>query len=438
MFGSDRATKIQADLIRRHLKQRNPYLAMTKALSKISDERLIEMEKMHTAFKLKQMSKRNAQAGFASLIAALVVSALLITLFAVAAQNLVRVSQVTNELAAGQWAATINAAEFSYMATQGAAVQPSALSGVLGSLPNCANPMLVSGQVANGQPAPGYGYSFVGTGNAASFACIGGPTAGYLGYAISIDPTNPMLAGSRHFYTCTGASPGCNGQIHFNDAAPASVSDPVWNTSMSGSSGGSGSGNQTTAPTPILLGSWSSTATYAKGQEVLFPTSTNSTGLFANLTASNSATGQNPLGDATNWIQIGSYSVAPPSLTGSFSGVQLLGGSDYTCPVSGLNCAVVKTQGAVPNDYTTLSTSFTFSTFTVTMSPANGGSPLTIYTQPFPNPGGPANIACTIPAGGTTCTTNISPVVLPSGSQMEIIVVPSLSYQSESLVWTMN
>jgi type II secretory pathway pseudopilin PulG len=445
MFGnqSRKAQHIREDLLRR-----NGHGVFEHCLNLLSDDELIRRHDQFHAEKLARLQAetdkaRRTQAG-ESLIGVLILLLIVMAMAAALAPNAIRATQSKNAGAAAAWAMSVNNAEWTYQ-SNGGYVPPQNLTGVLGSaLPACANPLLLPGGVVGtaanpAAPAMGYTYTFTGAGTATVGA--GCPPA-FLSYTLLIDPTNSMEGGHRHFFTCTGD--GCDGQIHFRDGLSATdhaqESDPIYSTTAVAGGGGNGSGGNTSpsTPTPILTGSWNPSGTYLAGQEVTYANGTNSIGLFANLTGQNSASSQNPAGDASNWIQIASYSTAPPSLTGSFTGVQLIGGSDYTCPVSGLSCAVVRTQGSIPSDYTTLQTSFTMTQFTVTMSPQNGASALSIFTQPLQNPSGPANLGCVIPANGTTCTVNISPVVLPAGSGMEIIVVPSLSYAAESIVWSIS
>lgn len=439
MFGISIARK--AAHIRQDMCKRNPTEVFKRMIDRWDDEALVKADEEAHARRLERMRERRPQAG-ESLIGVLIVLLIIMTMAAGLAPNAIKAAQSKNAAAAAAWAMQVANAEFSY-GTYGGYVQPQYLTGVLGSaLPACANPMLLPGgmvgTIANpAAPAMGYSFNFHGTG--ASAGCVGGPTT-YSAYSMTVDPVNPLEGGQRHFFVCAGT--GCDGQVHYRNATSvtdyAQETDPVWSTTTA-SSGGGGSSSSPAAPTVILTGQWSATPTtpYAAGQEVLY-TNGSSVGIYANLTGSNSPALSNPAGDAMNWVQIGSYSIAPPSLTGSMTGVLLHGGSFYTCPLVGFNCSVVITSGTIPTDYYTFGTSFTMTQFTVTMSPQNGGSALSIYTQPLPNPSGPANLGCTIPAYGTTCTVNLSPVVLPAGSQMEIVVTPGLSLPASSLMWTIS
>jgi hypothetical protein len=440
LFGS---TARKAAILRKQMLADNPTEVFAKMLAKKTDEELLAKYPEHHARRLEMMRERRPQAGFAALLSMMIACAVMLILLAAFLPNSLRSAQVANNASAASFLSLVNTAEAQY-STYGGYVQPYALAGsvqarVAGAA-GCANPMLLPGTIVGSAAMPaapvGYTMSFAG-GTAAAFACVGGPTAAYQNYSINLAPISKIQAGGINFFTCVGT--GCDGQVHYASGRAAVETDPVWSTTIAGTVGGSGSSGSTSPSTPtvILTGPWSGSATYAAGQEVLYTSGAN-VGIYANLTGQNSATNQNPAGDATNWIKIGSYSTAPPSLGGSFSGVPLSGGSFYTCPLVGINCSVVITSGTIPNNYTTIATSFTMTQFTVTMSPQNGGSALSIYTQPLPNPSGPANLGCTIPAYGTTCTVNLSPVVLPAGSQMEIVVTPGLSLPATSLTWTIS
>jgi type II secretory pathway pseudopilin PulG len=274
---------------------------------------------------MKQQRRNHSQRGDA-LISLLIAFAIMGVMLAAIAPALVRKTQNDNADSAASWAAGINAAEFQYQ-NYGGYVPPQSLGGTFALPKACNNPMLVSGQIANQLPA-GYASTFNPGVVIATFSCPSGPTVAYLGYQLSLDPSNRLQA-SRHFFSCTGSScsnPANNGLIKFADGRPAIENDSTYAIlAPSIQNGGGSSGNNGTG-TNVWGGTWAN-GSYSTGIIVLAPTtyngSTGSAGPYLSITSNGGA--NYPPSDPTDWLFLGggapNYTPAPPPTPPCSSGV---------------------------------------------------------------------------------------------------------------------
>lgn len=256
--------------------------------------------------------QRNPEKGAGFLLVEMLVVFLIIGLaLGIAAPNVIKIRQASNENAAAMQLFQVSAAEFSMMQLYGIAVPPSQLTGSLGT-PNgisCANPMLASGSQT--QAPAGYGPMTFTPGapinsNVTSCATVAN---GVSTYSINLDPADALEA-QAHFYTDQTQV------VRFATGRPATSADPVFPIAAPTqgtvstvlalttppATGGSGGTNPNNPPTPptgngqpggqyavtLLLEGGGSVITTLTGTVTIDPTSGT---MSASLAGSGSCTG---------------------------------------------------------------------------------------------------------------------------------------------------
>jgi hypothetical protein len=149
---------------------------------------------------------RRSEAGFISLIGALIAMACMLVLAAALLPSIFRMQQVTNERGAAQFLSTLNQTELVSATAYQQYFAPQNLVGSLGLPLSCSNPLLMTGQMA--QAPEGYVENFIGSGTPS--APCGGVT-GYTSFSVALDPIS-SLAASRHFLLSSS-----DGVIHFSE-----------------------------------------------------------------------------------------------------------------------------------------------------------------------------------------------------------------------------
>jgi hypothetical protein len=134
--------------------------------------------------------------------------------------SIFKMQKITNESGAAQFLSTLNSTELVSATAYGMYLRPQNLVGSLALPLSCANPMLLTGQMA--QAPAGYVETFTGSGapTAPSSTCVG--VTGYSSFTVSLDPISPLSA-SRHYFLSSS-----DGLIHEDDAnRSATLADPV-------------------------------------------------------------------------------------------------------------------------------------------------------------------------------------------------------------------
>ena len=240
--------------------------------------------------------RRHKERGMALLLEVLIVSAILLTIAAVAIPAGFKWRQIANENNAGSALAQIGLAETQYAHVNSAYVPLQFLTGTFSLPVSCSNPFILSG--AQTQNPVGYTMTPVFSGAPSSaFNCAAISGAGS-SFTINADPASP-IDGIRHFYT------DATGIVRYNDEHSAGPADPQFTTTLYALSTNTGGSNNNAGTSGVAT--WSSGTSYPAGTEVIRPTDVNgytcTTSIFFNTSGNNNG---DPGLDTADWAPLGS------------------------------------------------------------------------------------------------------------------------------------
>ena len=295
--------------------------------------------------------KKRSERGGVFLIEMLLVLLIVLVLAAAIVPSALKIQAVSNEVAAAQVLARINAAELTASQIYGGYLLPSVLAqNNLANPTNACFPNLLTG--SDGQPSATSGYAFnftpgtvSGTTISASANCSTPPVL-YQGYTLTANPIShsPSL---RFFYTDQAKV------ITFVDGHAATSSDQIYAVSGTGGSGGNSGGNQGNSGAPSLwYGQFDATKTYPIGAEVEYTVPGNiSPSLF--LLGTNTPSGATPIEDAADWfaISIPISSAVNGSLPADLTTLSGSASSGLNCYDNAFGCGTNAANNGPPNYY---------------------------------------------------------------------------------------